>query len=144
MSFETWEVLAVLGVVFAVLEVVTFTFYFLPVAMAFFMTSLVAHNTDSILYMSTSFLLTLGISFFAFHKVSQRLKKKVDVPTNYEGLVGKEVEVIADIEQRKPGTVKLYGDTWTALGKDGQEFKTGDFVVITDVVGNKVTVQAIN
>ena len=144
MSFETWEILAVLGVVFAVMEILTFTFYFVPVAIAFFITSFVAHNTDSLLNMSTTFAVSLGVSLWAFHNVSQRFKNKVDVATNVEGLVGKEVEVIADIEQRKPGTVKLYGDTWTALGKDGQEFKTGDFVVITDVDGNKVTVEAIN
>lgn len=144
MDFTTWEILAVLGVAFVVLEMLTITFYFLPIAIGFFITAAVATEYDSWAVLTAVFALGVGMSLIVVRKTLAKYHQKASTLTNYEGLVGKEVEVVRAIESRKPGTVKLYGDTWTATGQDGSEFKVGDFVVIRDVQGNKVTVGSIN
>ena len=139
----TWEILAIAGIVLITLEVLTPTFYFLPMGMALFATSFAASKTDSWVIITGVFAVSSFLSFMVFTRTLKKYHQKASTLTNVEGMVGKEVLVTEEITANG-GYVKLYGDSWKALSLNGTNFSKGEKVVIVDMDGNKVTVDAIN
>ncbi len=61
--------------------------------------------------------------------------------TNTEALIGKQLPLLSEIAPNRPGTVKVFGIVWTAIGQDyTTAIPQGTVVIVTGVEGNKLIV----
>ncbi len=61
--------------------------------------------------------------------------------TNTDALIGKQLPLLSDIAPNQPGTVKVFGVTWTAVGKAyDTTIPCGTVITVTGVEGNKLIV----
>jgi membrane protein implicated in regulation of membrane protease activity len=63
------------------------------------------------------------------------------VETNVYGLIGREGLVVETIPKEGFGKVKVFGDEWTAISKDGVEIRSGEKIKILAINGNKLIVK---
>lgn len=140
---EPWLVFAALGVLFALAEVFTPTFFALPAGVAFLVAALIASFlpgwTPSLAVLAVLLLVTYGLSYKLVWPRFQKPKTR----TGADGLVGKIAEVTEEITlEGGVGYVKLYGDSWRAISE--HSFRVGDKVEILATEGNKVVVGPIH
>jgi len=73
-------------------------------------------------------------TFLVFRPVAKKFMKTPTIPTNADANFGKKFKLLADVKGGR-STVKVNDVVWTVL-IDG-DLKTGDFVILKDVSGNK-------
>ncbi len=59
------------------------------------------------------------------------------------GLVGAEVLTLDEIATHTPGHIRLLGETWLAVTKDGTTIAPGVLVHVTDIAGTTLTVKPV-
>lgn len=141
-TIEPWQILAAGGLLLAIAEFFTPTFFSLPAGIAFLATSVFAlfiHNWTALLLILA---IHLGVVYWVFHSfVWPRLHKHAP-RTNADAMTGKIGIVSEDIDPKTgAGYVRLYGDTWRVVAKE--RFTTGTKVMILGTVGNKVVIRAL-
>ncbi len=139
---EPWQILAALGLLLAILEFFTPTFFLLPAGVAFLATSVVAlfvHNWTALCLLLA---IHLGIVYFVFHSwVWPRLQRNAP-RTNADAMAGQVGTVCEAVDPTTgAGYVKLYGDTWATVAD--RPFSVGTKVEIVGTVGNKVVIRAL-
>gem|GEM_PF-1709431 len=138
---ETWHYFAAMGVVLALVEIFTPTFFTMPAGLAFLATAAVGTMLDDTTLLFLVLAINLGVTYGVFYKFVWPRLQKSSPKTNADAMAGKIVTVSERIDPKTgEGYVKLYGDTWRVVAKDA--FEVGDRVVITATVGNKVIVRA--
>ena len=135
---KVWELLAVLGIVLAALEIFAPGFILLPIGLAFLLTAGAALFLTTWLSILVALAASLGFLIWLFH-----FKLKLGMPnsvldTNASAMVGKEVRVTAAILGSSMGEVKLYGDRFTAYSISKRNYDLGELAKIVIVDGNKV------
>lgn len=70
-------------------------------------------------------------------------KKRSEVLTNAEALVGKKARVCEAITEIDGGRVAVDGDNWKAVSEDGSPIAAGEWVTITKVESIILTVKKI-
>jgi membrane protein implicated in regulation of membrane protease activity len=78
-------------------------------------------------------------AYFATHKI-----KSIESKTNVDALIGREGLVIEAIGLHQSGQVKIRGELWGAVLKDGSILQKGTFVRVVDIQGNKVVVRSLS
>lgn len=70
-------------------------------------------------------------------------KKDIDVPTNSDQMIGKEIIVTKDVTPLEKGEGKFRDVTWSvALSSEDQEpIKAGEIALIKDIVGNHLIIE---
>ncbi len=83
------------------------------------------------------------ISILSLRKVSLKLLQKNESSkvTSKELTVGKTFELLTDITENAPGTIKINGVEWNVVSKTETEIKAGERVEVVDLVGNKYVVK---
>lgn len=88
----------------------------------------------------------LAFTLFQFVTMRRRLLQFTNsrhVPTNIDGLVGREGVTVRQITPAAHGHVKIGGEEWAAQCVDGTTIKAQARVRVVRVVGNKVIVKLI-
>ncbi len=142
-GFSAWQVLAVVGVIFAILEIFTSSFVLLPAGLAFLATALwstiVPGWTPVLALLCAHLFATYALFYFL---VWPRLRKFAP-KSNASGMIGQIATVTEEISGAgDPGYVQLYGDSWRAVS-DGRH-PVGAKVTILGLDGNKVVVGPAN
>ncbi len=139
---STWQILALLGVIFVIGEFFTASFALLPIGIAFLLTALVSPFLDSWALVLAVLTINLLLQFALFKSwVWPRMRNKAPA-TNAAGMVGKEAVVTEPVPPDSgAGYVALYGDRWQAISRAGEAFDVGERVRIAAIDGNKVVVE---
>ena len=124
-----WQLLAVCGIAFLILEMFTPSMFFLNFALASFITAVLSFYTASVY--------TLVIAFFVFSFVSfvflrPVIMKKI-TKTNETGINSKYIDKIAKAESEinsSSGVISIYGERWEARSENENTIPTGSEVKI--------------
>jgi len=144
-----WQILALVGVLLSAAEIFTPSFVMLPAGVAFLLTALVgavvppwSANRTALLAVLALWLLVVYATFYWL--VWPKMSKAPSAPkTGADGLVGKRATVSeAVVPGTSEGYVKLYGDTWRAVGT--RRYEVGTEVLISGIDGNKVLIEPID
>jgi membrane protein implicated in regulation of membrane protease activity len=141
---STWQILALVGVVFVIGEFFTASFALLPIGIAFLLTALLSPFLSGWVAILAVLTVNLLLQFALFQKlVWPRMRHKAPA-TNAIGMIGKEAIVTEPVPPDSgSGYVALYGDRWQAVSHAGEAFAVGEKVRITAIDGNKVIVQRL-
>ena len=134
---KVWELLAVIGVVLAALEIVAPGFILFPIGLAFLLTAGAAVFLPSWLSILVFLAASLGFLIWLFQFKFKFGVQESIVDTNASALIGKEAEVTAAIGQQK-GEVKIYGDRFTAYSISKRDYAVGEVALVVQIDGNKV------
>ena len=124
-----WQLLAVCGIAFLILEMFTPSMFFLNFALASFITAVLSFYTTSVY--------TLVIAFFVFSFVSfvflrPVIMKKI-TKTNETGINSKYIDKIAKAESEinsSSGVISIYGERWEARSENNTVIPQGSEVKI--------------
>lgn len=140
-SMPPYQLLASIGLLLALAEVLVSGFFMLPIGVAFLLTALVAVWVDSWTVLLPLLALFEFLSFVGLGKWFKPTPALT--PTNVEAMLGKECEVVEPIGVNSIGYVKLFGDQWAARSDCEYELPKGSRVTITRMDGNKVWVKPL-
>ncbi len=149
MSFEWHWLYFLAGVILIVIEVVSLTFYFLPVGIAAIITGIFSLFFENVylhvfIFVVSNILLLIFISKW---RKSRFLKPKESHFVS--GLVGQVGVVVEEYKSaQNTGKVKIFSDTWDIYWDKQHEkllleLKMGDHIKVTSVQGNKVTIEKL-
>lgn len=138
-----WLVWTLACVLALILEMSTGTFYLLCFAVG---------AAVSIVFSLLAVPLWLQVLIFAVASIASILlvrpmlmkrihPEKYSRVSNADALIGREGTVIEPITASSPGYVKIDGDEWKAIGKDGATFQKGDRVTVVHRESIIVTVR---
>jgi membrane protein implicated in regulation of membrane protease activity len=124
-----WELYAILGLAFIILEMLVPSMFFLNLAFAGFVTALIAlFITDWVVLMLIFVVLSI-LSIFLLRPVLLRHKTSKEQKTGMEGkYIGKIVKVIEPVNKYN-GAITIYDERWEAR-TDGEEIEVGSEVKI--------------
>lgn len=140
MSLEAWHLLASVGVVLALMEVFTPTFFTLPAGLAFGATALVAAFTQNWTLLIFALAVNLAVVYSVFYRWVWPRLKKTAAKTNADAMAGRIATVCTAVDpETDTGEVKLYGDTWRVVSR--LPFAVGAKVRIVRTEGNRVVIE---
>ena len=124
-----WEIIAICGIAFVILEVFTPSMFFLNFALAAFLTSAVSVfvKTPSILI-----ILFVVLSFISFLFLRPILVKKF-VKSKETGIDNKYIGQTVNAEENitsTEGVIAIYGERWDARSENGEFIEKGSQVKI--------------
>lgn len=144
---EFWHYWVIAGLLFVIIEILTFGFAFLCLFFGALAGALVAWlGYDfgiQILWFSI-------VSLIAFVTVRPILTKyfhnnNKDVLSNISALIGRKAIVTEEINTNKnSGRVKIDGDDWKAITKDNQIIPIGDRVIVEEINSIILTIKKTN
>ena len=129
--------------IFVVVEIVTVSLtsiWFAGGALAAIVAALL--NAPEFLQFLVFFVVSVILILFT-RPFAMKFVKPHNIKTNYEEVIGKEVQVTKSIDNRKAeGTVLCNGMEWSARSTDDDvTFQEGETVVVTEVRGVKLFVR---
>jgi membrane protein implicated in regulation of membrane protease activity len=134
------------AVVLVLLELLISGFVLLCFGFASFITAIVCLLGAVIELQILSFIIFTVLAFVTIRPFFLRHMKPKEglVETNVYALIGTEAKVTEDIDpESNTGRVKIRGEEWSALSKDGKKISSGSLVKVLQVSGNKVIVQPL-
>lgn len=136
---KVWELLAVIGVVLAALEIFIPGFVVLPIGIAFLAAAVAAVFLPSMLMILIALAISLCFLIWVFQfKLKANRKMSSVIDTNADGMVGKEVTITEEVGVSDAGEVKLYGDRWRAYSISKRTYEVGEKAFVVKVDGNKL------
>jgi inner membrane protein len=128
---ENWAIWLIIGVLLLIAEMLTLTFYLLWLGIG-----AVAAGVMALVFPGsftaqgiTGALIALLLTLF-----TKRLTRVIRTSKGYrdpiDDLIGKHGIVEENVEEGKPGIVKVGGETWTAISK--QTLRKGEAVLVVD------------
>lgn len=141
-----WVLWLVVGIVFSLAEMLYSGFFLIWFAIGAFTALIASFFTDNILYQGIIFLIISLILLLTLTKhVAKKFSSHATIPMNIDSLIGKKGIVTQDIgkDNFENGLVKLDGEIWTAVSKDGYPIKKGSIVHIQEIKGVRLIVSQI-
>ncbi len=138
-----WILWLIVGIVFSIAEILYSGFFLIWFAIGAFLTIIVSFFTDNVIYQSITFLTISILLLLTLTKyVARKFSSSHTVPTNIDSLIGKTGIVTEDIgkDNFENGLVKLDGEIWTAVSKDGTPIPKGAAVQISEIKGVRLIV----
>ena len=124
-----WQLLAVLGIGFIILEIFTPSMFFLNFALASFITAGISVYVKSYYLLAIIFVILSFVSFvFLRPLIMKRFNKQTET-----GLEGKYIDQIAKAESEinfSSGVISIYGERWEARSENGSTIPQGSDVKI--------------
>lgn len=125
-----WEIFAIAGLVCLILEMVVPSMFFLNLAVAGFITAIIAVYLTSWIALSIIFIFLSILSILFLRPVLLRNKKTKEQETGIEGkYIGKEAKVI-DTITKTSGAISIYDERWEARILGDEEIPTGSMAKI--------------
>ncbi len=138
---EAWMIWVGIGIICMIIEIFTPGFLFMSFGIGAILTGIL----ESIFTLPVSFqiLVFIVITFIVFistRKLSKKIISASSEETNIYALKGKSATVVKDIPEDGRGYVKVGGEEWSAVSKDGKKIGKDKKVIIQNVEGNKLIV----
>ena len=126
---EHWQLLVIAGVVFIIIEIFTPVLFFLNLALACFMTAVLAYYVFDWNILVPVFVAFSAIFLLFLRPLLVKTRtngQKTGVDEKYIGKVAKVTEVVT----ATGGLVSIYDERWTARSNSGEEIPVGSEVKI--------------
>ncbi|WP_342276717.1 NfeD family protein [Spiroplasma endosymbiont of Nebria brevicollis] len=94
-----------------------------------------------IIFLTTT-IITLAVGY---PLLQQYIHSKPTLKTNLDGLINQQAEMMNDYpnNHKVPGIAKLDGKTWTVFSTTNDNFKKGEIVLVTSIIGVKLVIKKI-
>ncbi|MDF2612700.1 MAG: putative protease [Clostridia bacterium] len=138
-----WILWLIVGIVFSIAEILSSGFFLIWFAIGAFIALIASFFTSNVLYQGIIFLAVSLILLLTLTKlVAKKFSSHPTLPTNIDSLIGKKGIVTEDIgkDNFESGLVKLDGEIWTAVSKDGHPINKGSIVSIHEIKGVRLIV----
>lgn len=100
--------------------------------------------TDNIVIQLFVFITVTTLSLVLTRPIVKKLKLKgTAVKTNLDRVIGCEATLTKDITRDCDGELKVLGDYWLAVSRDGNEIKSGTRVKVLEIKGTKLIVEEV-
>lgn len=138
-----WEIFAIAGLIFLILEMVVPSMFFLNLAIAGFITAIIAVWVTNWIYLILIFVLLSVISILFLRPILIRSKSGKDKETGMEGkYIGKIVKVIEPVNKFS-GAITIYDERWEARTENDETIPAGSEVKIIKYDSLILTVEKI-
>ena len=115
-----WEIFAITGLVFLILEIIVPSMFFLNLALAGFATAIAALFFNNWIYLTVIFVFLSILSILFLRPILLRHKENTEQETGMQGkYIGKIVKVIEPVT-KYTGAITIYDERWEAR-VDGDE-----------------------
>lgn len=124
-----WQILAVCGIAFLILEMFTPSMFFLNFALASFITAVLSFYTKNVYTLTIAFFVFSFVSFIFLRPI---IMKKI-TKTNETGIKSKYIDKIAKAESEinaSSGVLSIYGERWEARSENNTVIPQGSEVKI--------------
>ena len=124
-----WQLLAVCGIAFLILEMFTPSMFFLNFALASFITAILSFYTKNVYTLTIAFFVFSFVSFIFLRPI---IMKKIS-KTNETGINSKYIDKIAKAETEinaSSGVISIYGERWEARSENNAAIPQGSEVKI--------------
>ncbi len=137
-----WHIWIIIGILLIIVEMMSFTGFAACFSVAAFITSLAAWSGMALTWQLGIFALGSALCMTVVPSVFRRIyRHSENKPILTVGLVGQLGQVVDAILPHGSGRVKLGGEEWRALTRDGAGLPEGARVEITGVEGATLTVK---
>lgn len=100
--------------------------------------------TDNVLIQVFVFLIITTVALISTRPLVKKVKQKNSKEKmNLDRVIGCEATLIKDITKDQVGEVKVMGDYWSAVSRDGTEIKSGTRVKVLEINSTKLVVEKI-
>ena len=138
-----WEIFAIAGLIFLILEMVVPSMFFLNLAIAGFITAIIAVWVTNWIYLILIFVLLSVISILFLRPILIRSKSEKDKETGMEDkYIGKIVKVIEPVNKFS-GAITIYDERWEARTENDETIPAGSEVKIIKYDSLILTVEKI-
>jgi len=140
---DPWFYWLMAGIILILLELMISGFVLLCFGFAAILTSFIGLLGFQLEGQIFSFIILTIIAFVTIRPffLKHMKPKQGIVETNVYALIGKNGLVTETILKDSFGKVKVFGDEWTAISRDGVEIQIGEKVNIIEIDGNKLIVK---
>ena len=135
---QVWHVYIILGLALCAAELIMPAIMLLPIGLGALATVPFASFVP--FWMSLVLWGIFSLLFFILLRRWFAPKKDKSGQTGASGMVGVRVMLTKASSPQDEGELKLYGDTWKVIQGD-ETIKDGEWVEITEVIGNRVKVR---
>ena len=125
-----WQTMLIVGLLFLILEIFTPAMFFLNLAFAAFLTSVIAVFVFNFKIIIFAFVVLSAIMLLVLRPILMNLKTTAEQKTGIEGkYIGKIAKVISPITKTS-GAITIYGERWEARCECDKTIPTGENVKI--------------
>jgi membrane protein implicated in regulation of membrane protease activity len=132
-----------IGIICMIIEIFTPGFLFMSFGIGAILTGLASLLINGIGFQILIFAVITFIVFLNLRKFSKKLISQTTEETNIFALKDKEGLVIKEIPDDGRGYVKIGGEEWSAVSKDGKRITEGTKIRVSSFEGNKLIVNVI-
>lgn len=138
-----WEIFAIAGLVFLILEMLVPSMFFLNLAIAGFITAIIALWINNWITLTILFAIFAILSIAFLRPILIKNKKNKETETGMEGkYIGKIVKVIEPID-KSSGAITIYDERWNARANVDEPIPAGSEVKIIKYDSLVLTVEKI-
>ena len=125
-----WEMFAIIGLAFLILEMLLPTMFFLNLAIAGFITAIVGVFITNWITLTVIFVLLSLLSIIFLRPILVKNKQSKEQQTGLEAkYIGKEVKVIETVTKIS-GAITIYDERWEARVLNGEDIPAGSMAKI--------------
>ena len=125
-----WEIFAIAGVIFLILEIVVPTVFFLNLALAGFLTAVLSLFVSDFVILVLAFVAFSLLSILLLRPLILKHKNSPDLQTGIEGkYIGRVAKVIEPVSKYK-GAITIYDERWEARYDGEDEIPAGSEIRI--------------
>ncbi|MDP8210572.1 MAG: NfeD family protein [Candidatus Stygibacter australis] len=137
---DPWMIWVGVGVICMIIEIFTPGFLFLSFGLGAIITGLITLTHIPLWAQLVVFIVISIILFLNLRKLSVKLTKET-IPTNVDALMGKKGFVTEQIPENGKGSVKIGGETWSAISHNETMIEVNQKIVVKNIDGNKLIVK---
>lgn len=138
-----WEIFAIAGLVFLILEMVVPSMFFLNLAFAGFLTAIIAVYLNNWIYLTLIFVVLSILSILFLRPLLLKSKKSKESETGMEGkYIGKIVKVKETVS-KSAGAITIYDERWEARCETEESIPEGSEVRIIKYDSLVLTVERV-
>ena len=138
-----WMIWVAIGIICMIIEIFTPGFLFMSFGIGAILTGLTSLLINGIGFQILIFAVITFIVFLNLRKFSKKLISQPTEETNIFALKDKEGLVTKEIPDDGRGYVKIGGEEWSAVSKDGKRITEGTKIRVSSFEGNKLIVNVI-
>ena len=124
-----WQILAICGISFLILEIFTPSMFFLNFALASFITALISIFIKNPYSLAIIFVVLSFISFVFLRPIIIRKHTKLKETGLNSKYIGKSAKAESEISENS-GVISIYGERWEARSENGSVIPQGSDVKI--------------
>lgn len=125
-----WQLLVVTGVIFIIIEIFTPVLFFLNLALACFVTAVLAYYVSDWNVLVPIFVVSSVIFLLFLRPILIRTKNGMAQKTGVEGKYIGKIAKVTEAVSATGGIVSIYDERWTARSENGEEIPVGTEVKI--------------